>query len=191
MVSVTWGLSVTSSYSMSMFNSHTIHFGTIYVLGFMVIDEYTKTYRDPYSYCLVGVSAHDATNMQMKLYTGSFPYFGRGIETTSPLNCEGKKSRHKRGSTETRTRIFGFKVQGANHYTIEPVEREWIQIFINISQVILNLSQSGYLPTFEHLFRSLVFPKLADHVLAIPSRIIRTAAVLEKLCSSTVLNNHG
>ena len=28
----------------------------------------------------------------------------------------------KRGSIETRTRVFGFKVQGANHYTMEPVE---------------------------------------------------------------------
>ena len=35
-----------------------------------------------------------------------------------------------KGSTETRTRIFGFKVQGANHYTIEPDERFEFNFFI-------------------------------------------------------------
>ena len=32
-----------------------------------------------------------------------------------------KKIRKKQGSTETRTRILGFRVPGANHYTIEPL----------------------------------------------------------------------
>ena len=29
----------------------------------------------------------------------------------------------KEGSTEIRTRILGFRVPGANHYTIEPAQR--------------------------------------------------------------------
>ena len=32
-----------------------------------------------------------------------------------------REQKAKRGSTESRTRIVGFKVQSANHYTIEPI----------------------------------------------------------------------
>ena len=33
------------------------------------------------------------------------------------------------GSTEIRTRVFGFKVQGANHYTLEPIESSACVLF--------------------------------------------------------------
>ena len=34
-----------------------------------------------------------------------------------------KKKEKRRGPAETWTRIFGFKVQGANHYTTGPTHR--------------------------------------------------------------------
>ena len=36
----------------------------------------------------------------------------------------------KEGSTETRTRILGFRVPGANHYTIEPAREELAQFTV-------------------------------------------------------------
>ena len=90
----------------------------------------------------------------------------------------------KRGSTETRTRIFGFKVQGANHYTIEPVVLIAVGSYVYIYMGNTNLS------SFEHLFIPLILSQFADHILPVSSGIIGSTAVLEKLRTSTLFDNH-
>ena len=46
-----------------------------------------------------------------------------GVDLLCKVESGGTKIREKRGPTETRTRISGFKVQGANHYTMGPCLR--------------------------------------------------------------------
>ena len=67
------------------------------------------------------------------------------IKTREKLQCRKKCLQHKRneGSTEIWTRIAGFKVQSANHYTIEP----WhVQLF---SQTKLHLTTVSFWLVFS------------------------------------------
>ena len=57
-----------------------------------------------------------------------------------PIFRQWKKCKRFSGSTEIWTRIAGFKVQSANHYTIEPVGELSLQLnttvsFVTISQL--------------------------------------------------------
>ena len=58
----------------------------------------------------------------------------------------------KKGSTETRTRIVGFKVQSANHYTIEPVLLASVQPALNIPFYISILAQPIWLYSPNYIY---------------------------------------
>ena len=47
------------------------------------------------------------------------------------LRKKNEKKKKKSGSTEIWTRIAGFRVQSANHYTIEPVDKTGTHIIIH------------------------------------------------------------
>ena len=91
-----------------------------------------KENQSPLSFCFSGEDSIEADIEKIQI--GSATKFLYWVWWS--LNMLGSLRNRRIGSTETWTRIVGFRVQSANHYTTEPAREAIVYIFFSFQNKI-------------------------------------------------------